>query len=410
MRLAPNRPSGLMASTPDEASFAGGRGERTRSSSDSRGGDPGRLDDLRRARDLGRADRARTGRPGRQRVRSRGPRVARLPRLVRRHRADLPRGRGGRRATVQARMASQSLDRRRLVRRALLRLHGVGPLGARLVRGRRPDRRDRALDNEPRRRLRRLGRDRAQPDADRQADHVGDLRHGLRHRGRALDPLHQAQPLDRRLRRRLRCIGVRAAAPLAVVLRPLRQPRDRARDQARLRLPVPTHVAWGQGPLARRPARVRARTRALQSLRHAPHRAAAAARRRLRLPDAALFHQGRDERLRLRSLGEPRCAGAAFCGEAGAQARRRLSARPPLLRPARSLHDLADVDRAHLRHHLLALRPPSGDHRRDAVLAARRRRRPLRDRPDRDRATLLPALRGRGSPPRRADYDRRAAY
>ena len=46
------------------------------------------------------------------------------------------------------------------------------------------DRRARALDDEPRRRLRRARRDGPEPRAGRQAAHVGDLRHRHRHRRR----------------------------------------------------------------------------------------------------------------------------------------------------------------------------------------------------------------------------------
>ena len=46
---------------------------------------------------------------------------------------------------------------------------------------------------------------------------------------------------------------VAPAAGRAVVLRPLRRPRDRARAQARVRLPVPAHVARDAGELAGRP-------------------------------------------------------------------------------------------------------------------------------------------------------------
>jgi Kef-type K+ transport system membrane component KefB len=58
--------------------------------------------------------------------------------------------------------------------------------------------------------------------------HVRDVRDGLRHRRGALDPLHQAEHLDRSLRPRLRRAHRRAAANRSLVLSPLRRPRDRA--------------------------------------------------------------------------------------------------------------------------------------------------------------------------------------
>ena len=176
-------------------------------------------------------------------------------------------------------------------------------------------------------------------------------------------------------------LKLRTAAAFALVLRPLRQLRDRARDQARLCQPLPTHVARRQGALARGPTCLHPRPRSRKPLRHASQGAGTPARGRLRLPDAPLLLQGRHERLRLRAVGETRRARAPLRSEAGAQAPRRLPARPPLLRPARRLHHPADVDGAHLRHDLLALRPAGGHHRRGPVLAPRRHRRPLGDRP-----------------------------
>ena len=100
----------------------------------------------------------------------------------------------------------------------------------------------------------------------------------------------------------------RAAEAVAVVLRPLRRPGDRARDQARLRLPVPADVARHARELAGRAAGVRARAGHVVPLRPAPAGAGPDARRRLRVPDAVLLPEGRDERLDQRPLGEPRRA------------------------------------------------------------------------------------------------------
>ena len=83
----------------------------------------------------------------------------------------------------------------------------------------------------------------------------------------------------------------------AVVLRPVRRPRDRARDQARVRGALPADVARRPRELAGRAAGVRPRPRDERPLRSAPPRAGADARRRVRVPDAVLLPQGRDERL-----------------------------------------------------------------------------------------------------------------
>ena len=99
---------------------------------------------------------------------------------------------------------------------------------------------------------------------------------------------------------------LRAAEAGDGILRPVRQPRDRAGDQARLRVPVRAHVARFARALAGGAARVRARARDVDVLRLAPDRAGPDARRRVRVPDAVLLPQGRDERLGRRAVGEPR--------------------------------------------------------------------------------------------------------
>ena len=108
-----------------------------------------------------------------------------LRRLVRRDRAHVPRRRRGRRPAVQARVegvARRSGSSRSSAPFVVVGLLAYYGLGWNQRPGR--DRRDRALDDEPRRRLRRARRDRAEPDRDRQAAHVGDVRHRLRHRAR----------------------------------------------------------------------------------------------------------------------------------------------------------------------------------------------------------------------------------
>ena len=142
------------------------------------------------------------------------PELAQLPRLVRRHRAHVPgRGRGGR-AAVPARVEGVALDRARLVLRAVRGRRPARLLRARLGPAAGRDRRPRALDDEPRRRVRGARRDRAQPRARRQAADVGDVRHGHRDRRRADDPVHQADDVDRPVRARLDRAHRRPAARL----------------------------------------------------------------------------------------------------------------------------------------------------------------------------------------------------
>ena len=126
-----------------------------------------------------------------------------LPRLVRRHRADLPGGRRGRRAAVPARVEGLALDRPRQLLRAVRRRRPARLLRPRLEPSPGGDRRPRALDDEPRRRLRGARRDRPQPRARRQAADVRDLRHRHRHCRRPDRALHQADDLDRPVRPRL---------------------------------------------------------------------------------------------------------------------------------------------------------------------------------------------------------------
>ena len=143
-------------------------------------------------------------------------------------------------------------------------------------------------------------------DARRQAPDERDLRHRHLHGDRALGDLHQAERLVPGLPRRLARADPRAAPDRALVLPPLRRPRDRAGDQARLRLPLRADGARRPGERSCRPSRLRPRARDEPALRRAPRRAAASPHRRLRLPDAVLLHQGRAQRLARSGLLEPR--------------------------------------------------------------------------------------------------------
>ena len=106
-----------------------------------------------------------------------------------------------------------------------------------------------ALDDEPRRRVRRARRNRPQPRARRQTDHVRHLRYRHRHRRGADHPVPQADDLDHPVRARLDRGHRRASANRAAVLRPLRRPCDRAGDQARVRRPLSARVAGRPGEL-----------------------------------------------------------------------------------------------------------------------------------------------------------------
>ena len=86
---------------------------------------------------------------------------------------------------------------------------------------------------------------------------------------------------------------------------------------------------------------------------------------------------------------EPRRARRAGGREAGPEARVGVPARAPPRAAARAVYDAADEHRADVRDDQRALRPDRAHHRPHPVLAAGHRRCALRDRPDRDRATLV---------------------
>ena len=124
----------------------------------------------------------------------------------------------------------------------------VAYLAARLERTRLADRRHRALDDLAGGRLRRARRARADGHEHRQAADERDVRHRPVHGDRALGDLHQAERLVPGVPRRLARADRRSAADRALVLRPLRRPGDRARDQARVRLPAPPDGARRASP------------------------------------------------------------------------------------------------------------------------------------------------------------------
>ena len=212
MRLPPNRPSGLMASTTERPRLEGDSGERHRTCSNACGDRPARVDDLGRARALGRPHRARGRGDRRQRDPRRRPELAQLHRLVRGHRPDLPGGSRGRRTAAEARVEGVDRDRARLVLRAVRGRRARRVLRARLEPPAGGDRRPRALHDEPRSRVRRARRDRAQPRAGREAADVRDVRHRHRHRHRADGAVPQADAVDRAVRRRVRRPDLRSPA------------------------------------------------------------------------------------------------------------------------------------------------------------------------------------------------------
>jgi len=297
MRLAPNRlrADGLYRFEPSP--WEVGRHERTCTRSDSRGVDP------RCEHDLGR-DRAVRGSRGadardlrRKRLRRVRSGLARLRRQLRGDRPHLPRRSGSRRPAASPRVEGKRAHRWRLVPRTIRVRRALRLPRARLdSRGFR-DHGRRALHDEPRRRLRGARGDGPEPDADREAAHVGDLRDRLRDGSGARRPLHHAQPLDHPLRRRLPRADCGYSRARSLVLLALRRPGDRAGDQARVRGALRSHVARRPSRLARRAPGLRARTCPFEPLPAAPPGAGAPARRRVRLPDAVLLLQGRDERV-----------------------------------------------------------------------------------------------------------------
>jgi hypothetical protein len=81
------------------------------------------------------------------------------------------------------------------------------------------------------------------------------------HRPRALGHLHQAEHLVPRLPECLTPADPRSSTRSFVVLRPLRRPRNRARDQTRLPLPLPADGAGGRLERTRCSSSVCARAR-----------------------------------------------------------------------------------------------------------------------------------------------------
>jgi len=196
MRLAPNRGSAADGLYPGSRP-PGGRDERHRSCRSARCDDPARVDGFGRDRDLGRADRARRRSGRRQRSEHRRPELAELPRLVRRDPAHVPRRRRGGCAAATPRVEGVRLDRARLVRRAVRRRRAARLLRPRLEPPSGRDRRHRALDDQPRGRLRSARRDRSEPGARRQAAHVRHVRHGHGDRDGSDGSLPHADDLDR---------------------------------------------------------------------------------------------------------------------------------------------------------------------------------------------------------------------
>ena len=215
-----------------------------------------------RDRDLGRAHRARPRDRSRQRVQP-GPQreLAGVHRRVCVGRAHVPRRRRGGSRRLPRALLGVDCDRDRLVRGAVRRCHADRARPARLEHESVADRGHGALDDEPRRRLRRPGRDRPEHSPRRQAHHERVLRDGHVHGDRAVNDLHQADRLVPRLPRCLRGADPRAPEDRAVVLQPLRRQGDRARDQDRFRDPARADGAGHRSEQPGRAAGVRARAR-----------------------------------------------------------------------------------------------------------------------------------------------------
>ena len=194
--------------------------------------------------DLGRAHRDRGGCARRQSHRPAPHRLAQLSRRLRRHSSDLPRRRRDRPARRAQAFLVDPGDRPHGLLRALSRRDAVRALRARLALAPGADRRHLAFDHLGRGRLCGDGRDRLQPDRDRQDHPDCVLRQRSRH-GAGIGPrLRQLQHMARRLRDRHRD---RPAGPVqirAVVLRCHRQAGQRAGHQAHVPRAASGSAAW----------------------------------------------------------------------------------------------------------------------------------------------------------------------
>src|SRR2546430_383795 len=181
MRLAPNRPRGLMGSTERpttisrrSSGFGSARSSPRRSRS-------GRQHALNRARRHGRAAGAHARRLRGNRVSPAIAGLARLHRQVRVDRPDLPRRDGGRSRVHAAPARSLPRDRSGVVPRSVRVRLDRRVLPARLERRRVTDHRNRSLHDLLGRRLRGPRRARAHRHGRRQAPDECDLRHGSLH-------------------------------------------------------------------------------------------------------------------------------------------------------------------------------------------------------------------------------------
>ncbi len=214
MRLPLTRSSGLMASTPDTTPERR-CGERPRTGSRSDGNDPARLDHLGRERANGRADRAVLGRDRREYDARRHPELANLHRLLRGHRAHLPGGRGGGRASTPARVEGSSTSSRR---ESFFAPNAVVALVASNAHDGRAGKRRSAASRCPPRdapSTKRCWSNGAQPRSGRQENHVCDVRDGHRDGCGPHPALPQAVDLDPAERTRVDHAHSRPAARFA---------------------------------------------------------------------------------------------------------------------------------------------------------------------------------------------------
>ena len=319
--------------------------------------------------------------------------MGQFPRRLRRDPADVPRRDRNRSAHRQEALLVEHVDRRRRLRRALPRRAALRAFRRRLAVAAGADRRDRAVDDLGRGRLRGDDRDRVQQHRDRQ-DHSRRLLHqrsrhgaGARRRVRALRPL--AAPVRRRHRGRARC----ARALCAVDVQEPRATGERAANEVRFAHSAGARRNGVGGGERGGPARLSRGHGARADISRRTRTAAPDAHHRILDPDPILFPEGGIAGRSARRRRVDRAHRGLSRHQDGDQVHRHSAADPlSRIRPARGdVHDASDVDRAHLRLDLRAVRADQQDHRPDPIYDPRHRRHRQRRRADADRADLVPA-------------------
>jgi hypothetical protein len=251
MKPAPDRATALMASTTDALdAFRGGHSWSRYSSPPSCRNRSRRQHVVGRVRLGGGLDRTRPRGVGRQRLQPSLPGVARLRCVVRLHRLDVPRGRGGRSRRLQGAIRDHGRHRPRVVHRSLRGRFPSGVRRDRLVAEGVADRGYRSVHDLAGSGLRRPRRDGPEHHARGQAAHGSVFRHRPRDGDCLVRHLHHAERLVPGLHRRLYRLDPGPSEDRALVLSALRRPGDRTRDKAGLRLLVRSDGGGGrlQGP------------------------------------------------------------------------------------------------------------------------------------------------------------------